>query len=114
MPFLQGQIQDEHLEAEFPFGVFPKDVFDLCAQRGSLSHLHLAVSLALEHFKNVRKLETRLQQDPDADDQRVIIDVTVDGEIDDALASKKAFDKAWAREAPLSQLDAIRLLFDFG
>jgi hypothetical protein len=113
MPILQGQLQYEPLGLESPSGIVPAKVLDFCAQQGSIAYLQQAVSLALEHFKTVRKVETRLQQDPDVDVQRVIIDLTVEGEIDEVLASKEAFDEAWGDVAPTSQQDAIRLLFDF-
>jgi hypothetical protein len=37
----------------------------------------------------------RVQIDPDSDEQRVIVDLTIDGEIDEAVASGHAFSRAW-------------------
>jgi hypothetical protein len=94
-------------------GTIPSDVLELCVRRGNLDHLQTAVRLASEHFKFIINVAFRVQIDPDSDEQRTIIDLTIDGEIDEVLASQRAFYRAWAQAVPPSQRDAIRLLPGF-
>lgn len=99
--------------SEFLDGVIGDEVRDLGSRQGHLEHLRAAILLALEHFKSAKEVRTRIQPDPDEDLQRVIIDLTVDCEIDEALASKDAFDRAWVQTVPAGEQDSIRLLYDF-
>jgi hypothetical protein len=91
----------------------PSDVLDHCARRGNVAHLQTAIRLAVEHFKTIRKVEFWIQLDPDSDDQRVIVDLSIDGENKEVLASQHAFYRAWAKSVPPLQQDAIRLLYSF-
>jgi hypothetical protein len=100
-------------QAEFIDGTVPNDILDRCARRGNLAHLQTAIRLAFEHFKSVRNVEFRIQFDPDGDEQRVIVDLTLDGETEEAIASQHAFYRAWAQTVPPSQQDTVRLLYAF-
>ena len=91
----------------------PDEVLELCARRGNLAHLRTAIRLALEHFKSIRNVEIRVQLDPESDEQRVIVDLTLNGEIEEALESQHAFHRAWAQTVPLSRLDTVRVLYAF-
>jgi hypothetical protein len=94
-------------------GTIPNDVLNLCAKRGNLAHLRSAIRLASEHFKSIRNVEIRVQLDPDSDVQRVIVDLALNGEIEEALVSQRAFYGAWAQTVPPSQQETVRLLYAF-
>jgi len=94
-------------------GTIPNDVLNLCVRHCNLAHLQTGIRLAFEHFKSIRSIEIRVQLDPDSEEQRVIVDLTLNGEIEEALASQRAFFRAWAQTVPPSQQDIIRVLYAF-
>jgi hypothetical protein len=106
-------LAEPSVQAELIDLTVPADVLDLCARRGNLAHLRTAIRLAFEHFRSIRNVEIRVQLDPDSDEQRVIVDLTLDGEIEEVVASQHAYHRAWAQAVPPSQQDAVRLLYAF-
>jgi len=100
-------------QAESIDGTVPADVLDLCERHGTLADLQTAIRVAFEHFKSIRNVEIRVQLDPDSDEQRVIVDLTLDGEIEEVLSSRHAYHRSWAQTVPPSQQDTVRLLYAF-
>ena len=90
----------------------PKEVQNFCAEHGIGQLLRDALRLVRRSFRPMRKLEVRLQPDPDADETRVVIDVTVETEIPKALAMQRAYTDRWVKLAPLQVRDQIRLLYN--
>jgi len=90
---------------------FPVEIVEFCSERGILPHFREAALLAHQTFKSVRTLDARIQVDPEGDEERVVIDVTVDATVDEVLAAKKAYTRQWVQTAPPEVRDQIRLLY---
>lgn len=90
----------------------PSVVVHHCQTRGLLPQLHAAISLAKKIYKPASTISGRIQIDPDTDEQRIILDVPVDGDLDDVLAREDEFGKQWARTSPVDD-QQIRVLYYF-
>lgn len=89
-----------------------RDVHAFCAEHGIEEFLRQAIAVARHSFRPIRKIETRLQADPDADETRVVVDVTVESDIPSALAMKRTYTQQWVKLAPPRVRNLIRLLYN--
>jgi hypothetical protein len=91
----------------------PSVVVRHCQQWGILPQLHSAILLAQQIYKPVAAISARIQTDPDSDEQRIIVDVPVDGEVDSVLAREDEFGKQWTRTVRDDDRQQIRVLYYF-
>src|SRR5688500_11575093 len=78
----------------------PPDVAEVCARRGLGGHLPLAVRLAREAFGPASDLRLSVDTDPDTDDRRVVLDVTVDATVDELLRRHRDYTRRWVQAVP--------------
>jgi hypothetical protein len=114
MPELEGKL-DPAAVLDCLGQVVGDEVYDFCTKNNVGRYLGLAVELARATFSSITKLETRLQEDPEADhiSQRIVIDVTVSQDTAKTLAEKRAFTRQWVELAPADVREKIRLLYHF-
>ena len=76
-------------------------------------HLACAVELAETVFKPVHPIELDLEVDPDTGQRRILIEVTVDASVEQALQMKRAYTSEWVQAAvPPAIRERIRLLYN--
>lgn len=94
--------------------IIPCRVVDFCDMHNLKNGLRDAILLARRSFRAIKKLEARLQPDPDSNETRVVIDVTLNCTIPMALKMKRDYTRQWVKLAPPSVRDSIRLLYNLG
>jgi hypothetical protein len=88
-----------HVKSALSHAAVPGAVQAFAAECRIADSLRDAMSLAGRVFRSIRKLETRIQIDPEVDAKRIIIDVCVNGDTAAVLASKKKYTDEWVRIA---------------
>lgn len=105
------QDQSSRVTMPSPTLQIPSSVARFIGLHGIAAWVGAAADLAIRVFPCVQSLGARLQSDPDTDEERVIIDVTIDSDMDGALAAKKAYTREWVQLCPPESRDRIRLLY---
>jgi hypothetical protein len=84
------------------------DVKRFCADDDLASLLSLSMDLAGRCF-GPERTEVELMQDPDTNDEWVVVRIDVRGSAESVLASKKRYTAEWVAMAPWPQRHLIRL-----
>lgn len=106
---MQGQ--SSRVTVQPPTLQIPASVTRFTGLHGIAAWVLAAADLTIRIFPGVQSLAARLQSDPDTDEERVVIDVTVDSDMAGALAAKKAYTREWVQLCPPEARDRIRLLY---
>lgn len=88
-----------------------RKVQEVCAERGLGSYLPIAVRLARQAFGRVHELHAEVDVDPDSDERRVVLDVTVDAPLDELLRRYASYTREWVAAAPAEVREWVRLSF---
>jgi hypothetical protein len=91
----------------------PRHVREFCSKNELTSHLPVVLHLARESFKPVDHLQVEPETDPDTDEKRVLIEVTIDATPEQAVEMKKTYTRNWVASAPTEIRQKIRLLYQF-
>jgi hypothetical protein len=87
------------------------EVQELCAARGLGTYLPIAVRLARQAFGPVHEMRAGVDVDPDTDERRVVLDVTVDAPLDELLRRYASYTREWVAAAPAEVREWVRLSF---
>ena len=90
----------------------PESVLEFAAAHQVLPHLETALRLAAAHFRPRTKPVAEVETDPETDERRIVIDVTVDGDIGDVLRRNDSYTREWIANAPADVRSRIRLLYN--
>ena len=77
-------------------------VYQYSLRHHLLPHLQTALGLAESHFSPIQNLDVSVDTDPETDEEKLVIDITLAMEIDDVLGRKQAYTRDWINAAPLS------------
>lgn len=91
--------------------VLPEPVIGYCSKHQLLSQLNTAIRLAELHFDPVNDLRVGVEADPDADDDFLVIDVSLAMDADEVLRRKYAYTRDWVNSTPAEGRERIRLLY---
>jgi len=105
--FPKGQIPREQLEAQLA-----QNMIDLSIQKGLRQYLQKAFDIIYQSFPLIRELRLLQEQDPETDEKWLLIDITVDGEIEEILDSYDDYVKKWVSSVPSSVRENIRLSYN--
>jgi hypothetical protein len=95
-----------------PVRSLSSDVVEYCKARGLFDHLMLALQLAESIFAPVLRLEVEIEQDPETDEEAVVMVVAAALGVDEAVARKREYTRQWVASIPLEAIGRIRLLLD--
>jgi len=90
----------------------PLEVSEFCVQHGIMSHLETAIRLAKLHFAPYRELRVGVESDPEVDDAAVVIDVTLEMEVNEVLQRKQDYTRDLVASTPPNAREKFRLLYD--
>ena len=100
---VKGRVLDDLLTPE---------VRDFCAQQGILKYVPTAIDLAKQHFSSIQDIYLRLEDDPEAGEEWLMIDVTVHGEVDEVVKSHNDYIADWVSLVPWPERDKVRLSYN--
>src|ERR1700689_367001 len=90
----------------------PEDVVRYCNTHHLTEELQTAISIARESFAPVRKLTVEVEDDPEVDEQRILIFVASKSSVEDALQRKRDYTTRWIQAGSADARERIRLIFD--
>ena len=90
----------------------PQEVSDFCADRGLAADLQLSLSLTRETFGPVRNVTVELEVDPETGERYVVVNVSRNLPVDEALARRRAYTMRWVHSASPEGRMQIRMLSD--
>jgi hypothetical protein len=88
-----------------------QDIENLSIEKDLSKFLHKAFDIIYHSFSFVRDVRLLQEQDPETDEEWILIDITVDGEIDEILDSYDNYVTKWVSTAPLDIRENIRLSY---
>ncbi len=83
-----------------------------CSRRGISQYLLRALTLTEQHFRSVRQISTETEQDPETGEKWLILDVMIEGDVDDVLDNYDNYTDAWVASVPWPERDMIRLSYN--
>lgn len=89
------------------------EVLTFCAQRQIIDHFQRALRLAQQSFHDLTNIEVKVENDPESEDEWLVILVQVHGEIEQVLDMYDAYTRKLIRAIPWPSRDRIRLIYDF-
>src|SRR6185437_16119219 len=88
------------------------EVRDYCRKLDLLSYIDIAAAAAARHFRPRDAMTAELEIDPETDEKRIILDVTVEASVDEALKRYDAYLREWIVAAPAEVQLHIGLVYD--
>jgi hypothetical protein len=86
-------------------------VLRYCAKHQLLPHVETAIRLAETHFHPVHELCVGVEEDPEIEDDYLVIDVSVAMGSDEVLRRYDAYTLAWIDSAPQEKREKICMLY---
>lgn len=88
------------------------DVLEFCRRNALLDHLGRAIELARQHFSVVGDPVVRLEQDPEADERYLVLEVRIKGEQEESIRAHRAYNRAWTSSTDWPEVSRISLVVD--
>lgn len=107
---LQGDIAV--LQEAFPHLHVDHKVMAFCTQHRLFDALSTVMHLLQCYFHKIQKALLQLEQDPESGEEKLIVDITLHGDIDEVLASYDTYTRQWVDAVPWPQRDYFRLSYD--
>lgn len=101
------QTPKKQLEAQLD-----QNIADLLIKKGLRQYLQTAFDIIYQSFPLIRELRLLQEQDPETDEEWLLIDITVDGEIEEVLDSYDNYVKKWISSVPSSVRKNISLSYN--
>jgi len=98
-------------ERNLPEARLMPEVSEFCSQKGISEYLDTTLEIIKESFPPVRGLHLLKEQDPEVEEQWLLIDITVDGSIDNILEGYDHYVDQWVKSVPESVRKNIRLSY---
>ena len=87
-------------------------VAEFCAAHSIGPYVETAIALAQQAFRSMKDMKVYIDDDPEIDGEWIIINVTVQQDVDDFLKDCDRCVALWATDIPNSTLKFIRLSYD--
>jgi len=87
------------------------DVTRFCLQNNFGNDLSNAISLANSSFTGISGLTAELENDPETDEERIILHLNVSADFEDVVKSRKAFTRMWIDSVLPAVREKIVLLY---
>lgn len=89
------------------------EVLSFCSRWQICNHFQRALRLAQHSFLDLKSIEVEIENDPESEDEWIVIVVQVHGEIDKVLDMYDTYTRKFVQMVPWPALDKIRLIYDF-
>ena len=89
------------------------EVLTFCSRGQIFNHFQRALRLAQQSFLDLKNIEVEIENDPESDDEWLVIVVQVHGEIGKVLEMYDTYTKGLVQAVPWPARDKIRLIYDF-
>lgn len=87
-------------------------VIQFCSQKSILTYLQRAIETIYDCFPSVKNLRVLPEQDPETDEEWLLIDVTLEGNVTEILDLYDEYTRRWVTLTPLSVRDNIRVTYN--
>ncbi len=88
------------------------EILQFCSQNGILQSLPVAIDLIERHFPSNDKLDLYLEHDPETEEEWLVLDLTLRGEVDEVLDNYDKYTDHWVSSVPWPQRHKIRLVYN--
>jgi hypothetical protein len=92
--------------------VLSQSLYNFCLRYNIQNYLQLAINLAKRCFPSLHELQLYLEHDPDTGEQWLVIDATVEGEVDEILSKYDKYTDLWISSVPWPDRSKIVLVYD--
>ena len=90
----------------------PPDALEYCLRQGLRQDLLTAIELVRQCFVKVHACHLRLEQDPETGEEWLVLDVTLQEDVDAVLAHCDVYTDRWITQTPWPERDKIRLVYN--
>ena len=104
-------LPSSRLPRDLPEAQLTTEVTDFCAKKGISLYLKRALNTIYTCFPSIKKLDLFPEQDPETEEQWLLIDITVDGTVDEILQYYDNYIDRWVSSVPESVREFIRLSY---
>ena len=85
------------------------DALSYCLQHGLQHYLLLGIDLIHQCFARVDACHLRLEQEPETGEEWLVLDVTLQEGVEEALANCDAYTDRWVSQVPWPERERLRL-----
>ncbi len=89
------------------------EILSFCSRWQIFNYFQRALRLAQQSFLDVTSIDVKVENDPESEDEWLLIVVQVQGEIGKVLEMYDTYTKRLVRAVPWPARDRIRLIYDF-
>jgi hypothetical protein len=90
----------------------PLDALEYYLRQGLRQDLLTAIELMRQCFVKVHAYRLRLEQDPETGEEWLVLDVTLQEDVDAVLAHCDIYTDRWIAQTPWPERDKIRLVYN--
>jgi hypothetical protein len=105
--------QDAPVDVQARSVLLSEEVLSFCSRWQLFNHFQRALRLAKHSFLGLKNIEVEIENDPEHEDEWLVIVVQVHGDIGKVLDMYDAYTRKFVRVVPWPALDKIRLIYDF-
>ena len=84
---------------------------EFCNRNGIRQYIPVASELIKRHFSNIQRIDSEILHDPDTEEQWLVINVQVKGEIEDILNMYDKYTGEWVSSVPWPEREKICLSY---
>ena len=88
------------------------DALAYCLQHGLRHYLLLAIDLIHQCFSSVDACHLRLEQDPETGEEWLVLDITLQEDVEEVLANCDAYTDRWVSQVPWPEREKIQLVYN--
>jgi len=93
------------------FSDVPPDALAYCLRHGLRQYLLIAIDLMRQCFSGVEDTHLRLEQDPETAEAWLVLDVTLQQDVEEVLASCDTYTDRWVTQVPWPEREKIRFVY---
>lgn len=111
--FLRVELPMEFLKIPSKFlpQVTP-EIIEFCSRERITSYLPTAINSIERNFPSISELKIEVEQDPETDEEWLVLNVTIRGEVDEVLSQYDKYIDYWVSTVPWPERQKIRLLYN--
>jgi hypothetical protein len=88
------------------------DALAYCLRYGLWQYLLTATTLIGQCFPSIHACRLRLEQEPETGEEWLVIEITLQEDVDEVLSSYDAYTDRWVTQVPWPERDKIRLVYN--
>jgi hypothetical protein len=88
------------------------EIVEFCSRERITSYLPTAVNSAEKNFPTISELKIEVEQDPETEEEWLVLNVAIRGEVDEVLNNYDNYVNYWVSTVPWPERQKIRLLYN--